>query len=371
MAGADRPSITAQILNRAPRPPLIFGCILLVVALFLGYIGGAVLDSSHFAHRASDALDDPAVQSEVSKAVSGTISSSSGGAVSAGQVGGTVDSVIADPKFQKEFRVEVAKVHSSLVSGDADSATLKLKSLGPLVAKKLGAAAGVPVPASVPAVGLEVKPPSGVLSIVRTLDSLSWLPGALGLAALAFLAWLLFRAVDRADAVRSIAKTMLVAGVLMVIVYLGARLLITSAAGGTGAVNAIVDAYFGDFAFASLILAGAGVVGWIGASRFAAAPVAKRAPEPAPAPKRTPPPEPAPRPKPAAHEVDERSEAETRVVSQPARVDLPTVREDAPPPEVAPEPAESSTKACPDCAETVLAAARVCKHCGYRFQQAP
>jgi hypothetical protein len=26
-----------------------------------------------------------------------------------------------------------------------------------------------------------------------------------------------------------------------------------------------------------------------------------------------------------------------------------------------------ATKQCPDCAETVLAAARVCKHCGYRF----
>ncbi len=287
MTGADRPSITAQILNRAPRPPLIFGCILLVVALFLGYIGGAVLDSSHFAHRASDALDDQAVQSEVSKAVSDTISGSSGGIVSAGQVGGTVDSVIADPKFQKEFQDEVAKVHKKLVDGDADSATLELKSLGPLVAKKLGAA-GAPVPASVPAVGLEVKPPSGVLSIVRTLDSLSWLPGALGLAALAFLSWLLFRAVDRADAVRSIAKTMLVAGVLMVIVYFVARLLITSAAGGTGAVNAIVDAYFGDFAVASLILAGAGALGWIGASRFAAAPAAKRAPKVAPAPRRAP-----------------------------------------------------------------------------------
>jgi hypothetical protein len=35
-------------------------------------------------------------------------------------------------------------------------------------------------------------------------------------------------------------------------------------------------------------------------------------------------------------------------------------------PLVAPQ-ADSATKKCPDCAEAVLADARVCKHCGYRF----
>jgi uncharacterized protein UPF0547 len=30
-----------------------------------------------------------------------------------------------------------------------------------------------------------------------------------------------------------------------------------------------------------------------------------------------------------------------------------------------------STKACPDCAETILAAAKVCRYCHYRFDQAP
>lgn len=29
--------------------------------------------------------------------------------------------------------------------------------------------------------------------------------------------------------------------------------------------------------------------------------------------------------------------------------------------------AKSGTKKCPDCAETILADAKVCKHCGYRF----
>ena len=35
----------------------------------------------------------------------------------------------------------------------------------------------------------------------------------------------------------------------------------------------------------------------------------------------------------------------------------------------APDGASAATKTCPDCAETVLAAANVCKHCGYRFDQ--
>jgi hypothetical protein len=42
----------------------------------------------------------------------------------------------------------------------------------------------------------------------------------------------------------------------------------------------------------------------------------------------------------------------------------PPTREAAAPAEASPTPA---TKQCPDCAETVLADARVCKHCGYRF----
>jgi len=52
----------------------------------------------------------------------------------------------------------------------------------------------------------------------------------------------------------------------------------------------------------------------------------------------------------------EGTDVPTRELAEPqaARVDLPTVSEDP-------------TKTCPDCAETVLAAARVCKHCGYRF----
>jgi hypothetical protein len=34
-------------------------------------------------------------------------------------------------------------------------------------------------------------------------------------------------------------------------------------------------------------------------------------------------------------------------------------------------PRQAETKECPDCAETILVAARVCKHCGYRFESKP
>jgi len=40
------------------------------------------------------------------------------------------------------------------------------------------------------------------------------------------------------------------------------------------------------------------------------------------------------------------------------------------PPPAPAKVATSATKKCPDCAETVLADARVCKHCGYRFAPA-
>jgi hypothetical protein len=32
---------------------------------------------------------------------------------------------------------------------------------------------------------------------------------------------------------------------------------------------------------------------------------------------------------------------------------------------------DRQTKTCPDCAETVLAAARICKHCGHQFESEP
>ena len=40
-----------------------------------------------------------------------------------------------------------------------------------------------------------------------------------------------------------------------------------------------------------------------------------------------------------------------------------------PPPTVRVGAAPAATKHCPDCAEEILAAARVCKHCRYRFEE--
>ena len=63
---------------------------------------------------------------------------------------------------------------------------------------------------------------------------------------------------------------------------------------------------------------------------------------------------------------------------RPSLVDLSDLVESlsrpTPPPPVAAAPvvpaaSGAATKRCPDCAEEVLAAARVCKHCRYRFDE--
>jgi hypothetical protein len=329
------------------------------LALFLGYIGGAVLDPQHFAHRASTSLDDSAVRGEVSSAVSSAISSAGGSAVPSAQVSQAVDGVIGEPRFGREFRAAIVKVHTALVEQGKSSATLDLSSIGPLVAKRLqGANPGMAVPASVPPVRLEINPPSAVSNVVKVLHSLSWLPGVLGLIALALFAALLVRTGERLAALRRAAITTLITGIVLLAVYFIAREVAVNSSSNSGAAGGIAGAYFGDFAVASLVLAGAGILGWVGASRSAAAATGRR--------------------EPVAPAVDRPSEAATRVLGAPrpptraqgdvpareptaaqgAQVDLPTLPEE-------------STKTCPDCAETVLVAARVCKHCGYRFAPQP
>jgi hypothetical protein len=125
------------------------------ISLLLGYIGGAVLDSQHFAHRATMALDDSSVRSEVATAVAGAISSAGGSAVPSSQVSQAVDGVIGEAKFGREFRAAIVRVHTALVEEGKSSATLDLSSIGPLVAKRLqGANPGMAPPASVPPVRL-------------------------------------------------------------------------------------------------------------------------------------------------------------------------------------------------------------------------
>ena len=169
---------------------------------------------------------------------------------------------------------------------------------------------------------------------------------------------------------------------MLLALYFVLREVVVHATSDAAVAGGIVDAYFGDFAIASLVLAGAGALGWLGASRSAAA-------------VRTEPPADFSPVESTAAQTGSLSEAATRVLGarpftgtgegetepdaatreltpQPARVDLPIQPEAPPGAEASPPPeAGQRTKTCPDCAETVLAAARVCKHCGYRFEPLP
>jgi ketosteroid isomerase-like protein len=295
---------------------------LLALALLLGYIGGAVLDPQHFAHRATTALDDAAVRAEVASAVTGAISSAGGSAVPSAQVSSAVDEVIGEPRFGREFRAAIVKVHTALVEQGKSSATLDLSSIGPLVAKRLqGANPGMAAPSSVPPVRLEIDPPSAVRSVVKVLHSLSWLPAVLGLLALGLFAAFIVRAADRLGALRRAAITILVTGIALLVLYLILRELVPNATSNSDVAGGIAGAYFGDFAIASLVLAGAGALGWLGATRTMG-----RAGPPAPARPRKPP----------AAPVEPDSQAATRVLTEPQAArgatdeDLPGLRRDRP-----------------------------------------
>lgn len=67
--------------------------------------------------------------------------------------------------------------------------------------------------------------------------------------------------------------------------------------------------------------------------------------------------------------------ASSRVPATPTAPEAGVQRYERPlpfPPHSAPRaaPQEAQRKTCPDCAETVLAAAKVCRYCGYRFEPA-
>ncbi|HEU4656298.1 MAG TPA: zinc ribbon domain-containing protein [Capillimicrobium sp.] len=70
--------------------------------------------------------------------------------------------------------------------------------------------------------------------------------------------------------------------------------------------------------------------------------------------------------------LDPDADAPARRVAAPRQPLAPVAGEPAGPAAVAdrPEPLPPGvpTKQCPDCAETVLAAARICKHCRHRFE---
>ena len=332
----------------------------LTVSLMAGYVNRAVLTPAHFAHRASSALEDSAVRDKIASAISDALSSETGGVVPATQVRAAVDDVIADPDFAKQFRAAVVKVHTALVENGADSATLDLSGVVPLVLKRIQAAEpGVPTPPSLPPIRLAIKPPTAVNSAVATAHSLTWLPAVAGVLALLLFAALLLTATDRPRAARRGALAALVAGLVMVAIYVVLREIVVHSTSDSGVAGGIFGAFFDDFAVASLILAGAGLLGWWGAGRFATA----KGSEPAAAPRsREPRPAPAQTVSPSARRV----QASRRPPPRPAD------SQDAAATHVLPPlPDTEATKTCPDCAETVLAAARVCKHCGFRFEPQP
>lgn len=76
-----------------------------------------------------------------------------------------------------------------------------------------------------------------------------------------------------------------------------------------------------------------------------------------------------PRPERDKPSLEELSALVEALAHPPREAPRPTEIAAPPPPAARVGAAPAATKRCPDCAEEILAAARVCKHCRYRFEE--
>jgi hypothetical protein len=242
--------------------------LVLLVAVVAGYANDAFFDSQEFSERATAALDDDAVRSEIATRVTDDIVLSADRDLVAFRplIESVVEGVTGGSVFQSAFRAGVADLHRTIFEQDANTVTLALADLGtvlrgafdalkPQIANQIPAAADFEV--------AKIETPSWAADLARIADNavvaeLILLGLALGLIVAAL-------AVDR-DRRRTLAilgLAVMICGALAV-VGLGAlkayALTRTDPGGGRDALGGIWDAFLGDLTKTLYLFAGCGAV---------------------------------------------------------------------------------------------------------------
>ena len=242
--------------------------LVLLTAIVAGYANDAFFDSDEFAERATAALDDDAVRTEIATRVTDDIVLNADRDLVAFRplIESVVEGVTGGSVFQSAFRAGTADLHRTIFEEDADTVTLALADLGtvlrgafdalrPQIAKQIPAAADVEI--------AEIETPSWVADLARIADNVLVVELILLGLALGLIVGALAVDRDRRRTMATLGIAVMIWAVVAVVVLGGAKAFVLTRAdpgGARDALGGIWDAFLGDLTTTLYLFAGAGAV---------------------------------------------------------------------------------------------------------------
>jgi hypothetical protein len=240
----------------------------LVLALVVGYVRRAVVDSDQFANRATVALEDDSVRSLVAEQVTDQIVLARASDLTAARplVESVVSSVVGGRAFTGAFRAGVRDVHRALFARDESTVTLALADVGTMVAAGLqfvqpSLARRIETTEKVEVVRRNIGDADATL--VRVADTIEVLAPLLLLVAVLCAAGAIWLSSERRRTVVHLGAGAAIGGLVLVVAWDVARAVAVGQVDGPDArdaVGAVWDAFLRDLRAAAWMLAGCGAV---------------------------------------------------------------------------------------------------------------
>jgi hypothetical protein len=247
---------------------VLLAVVAMVLALVVGYVRRAAVDSDQFANRATVALKDDSVRSLIGEKVTDQLVLNKASDLIAARplIESIVASAVGSRAFTGAFRSGVRDVHRAVFSRDQDTVTLTLADVGTIVAAALEAvqpslARRIQTTRRVEVVRSDIG--SFSATAVRAADAVKLLAPLLLLAAVGCAAAAIWLSPDRRTAVVRLGVGTAVGGLLLIAALdVGRAVAIrhVDSPDARDAAGAVWDAFLRDLHTAAWILAGSGAV---------------------------------------------------------------------------------------------------------------
>jgi hypothetical protein len=250
------------------RALIVAASVSLVLALVVGYVQRAAIDSGQFANRAAAALRDDSVRAAIAERITDDVVLEGEANLVAARplIQSVASGIVGSRAFTNLFRSAVRDVHRTVLDRDRDTVTLRVADVGTVLAAALeqvrpSLARKLESTERVELLRRDVGSMSGDLA--RLADKVRLLALVLTALSAALAAGAVALARDRRRAVVGLGAGVAGAGVVLVVAYGVARSLAIGQVEGPesqAAAGAVWDAFLGDLRTAAWILAGCGAV---------------------------------------------------------------------------------------------------------------